>query len=127
MKHLFCGLLFLQLAACESCASPPTPLPPVPIEDAGPAPMPSPTPAPVPPAPVVVVDAGPPPAPAPPSSVREACASITAAGCAEGGSSCERSLQTAVTKRLTVVLLACLSAARSKAAVRACGSFVACR
>lgn len=126
MKHLLCGLL-LQLAACESCAPPPTPVPPVPIEDAGPAPIPSSTPAPVPPAPTVIVDAGPPPAPAPAPGVREACASIAAAGCAEGGSSCGRSLQTAVAKRLTAVPLACLSAARSKAAVRACGSFVACR
>jgi len=127
VKHLLYGLLFFQLAACESCASPPTPVPPVPIEDAGPPPIPPPTPAPAPPAPVVIVDAGPPPAPAPAPGVREACASITAAGCAEGGSSCERSLQTAVTRRLTAVPLACLSAARSKAAIRACGTFVACR
>ena len=51
---------------------------------------------------------------------------ITAVGCAEGGTSCAGALQKAVAKRLTNVPLACLSAARSKAAVRACGGFVAC-
>jgi len=125
VKHLLFALLTLQSAACESCASPPTPVPPVPVADAGPPPTP--TPVPPPPASVVVADAGPPPAPEYAPGVGEACANIAAVGCAEGGPSCASSLQKAVVKRLTTVPFVCLTTAQSKAAVRACGSFVACR
>lgn len=121
MKHLLFGLLVLQLAACESCASPPVPLPPVSVADSGPPPVPAP------PVSVGVADAGTPPAPVAAAGVSEVCANIAAIGCAEGGPSCASSLQKAVAKRLTTVPLTCLNAARSKAAVRACGSFVACR
>jgi len=121
VNHLLFGVLALHLAACESCASAPRPMPPVPITDAGL------TPAPTPPAPVVVADAGLPPAPEHAPGVSEACANIAAVGCAEGGPSCPSSLQKAIVKRLTTVPLACLSTAQSKAAVRACGGFVACR
>ena len=127
MKHLLLGLFLFQVVACDSCAPPPTPVPPTPvppdsIADAGPTPPPAP---PTPPHPVVVADAGPPPEPNWGPGVREACVNIAAIGCAEGGTSCAGALQRAVAKRLTNVPLACLSAARSKAAVRACG-FVAC-
>jgi len=125
VRHLLFGLIFLQVAACESCASPLTPRPPIPVADAGPQLTPPPAPPPT-PHPVVVVDAGPPPAPAWAPGVGEACANIRAVGCAEGGSNCPSNLQRAVVKRLTTVPLACLATAKSKAAVRACGSFVAC-
>lgn len=135
MRHLLFGLLFFQTAACDSYAPlPPMPVPPVPVVDAGPIPSPgpvptpgpSPSPTPAPPAPVLVADAGPAPHPEFAPGVVEACANLATLGCAEGRSSCASSLQSAVIKRLTNVQLGCLTVAPSKAAVRACGSFVAC-
>ena len=125
MNRLLFALLCFHSVACESCALPPKPAPPIPTADAGPAPAPAPVPTP--PVPVVVADAGPPVAPPFAPGVREACDNIAAVGCPEGGPRCFGSVQAAVAKRLTTVPLACLTAARSKAAVRACGSFVACR
>ena len=120
MKYLLLVLFLFQVVACDSCVRPPTPAPPAPVVDAGPTPPPAPSPP-----PLVVVDAGPTPQPDWAPGVRDACLNITAIGCTEGGTSCAGALQKAAAKRLTNVPLACLSAARSKAAVRACG-FVAC-
>lgn len=128
-RHIVLVLLALFAAvACNSCAPQPSPVPPSPPEpvvvvDAGPTPPPAP---PVPP-PVVVVDAG--PEPVIDRSVKDACASLAAAGCAEGVlPMCLVKLQQAINDRLTrePVPLACLVGAHTKPAVHACGKFVPC-
>ncbi|HTA88919.1 MAG TPA: hypothetical protein VK745_05065 [Polyangiaceae bacterium] len=108
-------LLFLALFtfACNSCAA------------SSPSPAPSPTqPAPQPP--VVVVDAAPGPQPDVDPGVRDACANLATLHCAEGMSGCPAALQKALNERLVAIPLDCLVAATSKAAVHACGAFVAC-
>lgn len=112
MKYLLALCAFIL---CSACTTQPQPVP---------APAPDPTP-------VVIGDAAPEPEDvdaAHKATAATACESMHAAGCDEAGSvaSCTSVIQHAVTAKLTKVDLACLTAAKTKAAVRKC-SFVVCQ
>jgi hypothetical protein len=118
---LFALLPLLVAAQCNPAPLPPSP--PDPVADASPPPSPTPDP----PAPTVVVDAGPAPSPpAPTTPVEAACANLRALSCSAGVNGCEATLQHVVDSKLTPVDLGCLTAAKAKAAVRACRPAVAC-
>lgn len=123
MKYL---MLFaaIVMMACNSCVptpapAPPTPIPTVTIPDAGPSPIPMGGSAPV-------VDAGPEPNVDP--GVRDACANAAWLGCSEAldVGLCRRVTQRALAERLTVVPLACMVGAKTKADMQRCG-FIGCK
>lgn len=116
MKQLIFTVLTAFVLACNSCAPQPAPVPPpMPVGDASPGP----------------IDAAPEPddvdAARPPSSQR-VCLALHAAGCDEADSvtGCAAVIQHTMDSGLTRVPSACLIAAKTKAAVHACGSFVTC-
>lgn len=94
---------------------PPVP-PPAPVVDAGAPPAPAPVPVP------------PPPAPSPPASpYAAACANLATIPCPVGAdTSCPLALEHMVTVLRMDPHVACLTTARTVAAVRACGSLT-CR
>jgi len=105
---LLAGLTAFALQAC-----PPDPLPPDAGPDAGPTP--------------VVVDASPPPPASDASAPSVAlCAHLAALGCQEGiAANCATVVDHVQAERLADLHVACLMAAQTKAASRACRS-VAC-
>lgn len=102
---------FIVLCALALVASKCVPTP-------GPAPAPAPTPSIAP----IGFDAG-----HVPSKYTEACAHLAELGCAEGPAfDCASVMARADARHLTIVPVACLSAAHSKEEVRGCGGFVRC-
>lgn len=102
------------IAGIALVACPPDPLPPDGGTDAGP--------------PTPVADAGPPPAPVDASTPAvAACANLAALGCPEGAAAtCAPTIDHVLAVKLTPLNVACLTSAKSKTAVRACGPFVRC-
>jgi hypothetical protein len=105
---------FLAVAVLAMQGCPPSPTPPAPdASDAAPPPVADAAPAPIP-----SVDASTP--------STQACVNIARLGCAEGAiSNCAATLDHVDATKITKIDIACLAAAKTKAAVRACGS-IAC-
>lgn len=120
-------LVVLPGASCNPRPAPgpaPTPLPSS-QADAG-RPLPPPTPPPVPPAPPA--PPAPPPGPALGDVYDRACAAELAAGCSEGKDpKCAARMRDEAGAKIVVVPADCLAAAKTKVAVRACGSYASCK